>query len=58
MQASLISLEHLDDGEIAWVDAYHDRVWRTVGPLLHEGGHHEAREWLREATRPLRQQLR
>jgi Xaa-Pro aminopeptidase len=36
--------------EIAWVDAYHARVRRTLSPLLDE----ETRAWLQEATHPLR----
>ena len=39
----------LNVDERAWVDAYHARVWREVGPLL-EG---EARDWLERACAAL-----
>jgi Xaa-Pro aminopeptidase len=45
----LLDTRLLGEGEIAWLDAYHQRVEATVGPLL-DGS---AREWLRQATRPL-----
>ena len=38
------------NGEIDWLDAYHDRVAREIGPRL-DG---DARTWLDSATRPLR----
>lgn len=39
----------LTPAEIAWLDAYHQRVWDEISPLV-EG---EARDWLFLATRPL-----
>ncbi|MEZ5962134.1 MAG: aminopeptidase P family protein [Hyphomonadaceae bacterium] len=41
---SLLSKE-----EVAWVNAYHARVWEKIGPQL--GG--EAKTWLEAATKPL-----
>ncbi|HVY57213.1 MAG TPA: aminopeptidase P family protein [Xanthobacteraceae bacterium] len=36
-------------GEIAWLDAYHERVWQMLSPHLDEA----TRAWLDTATRPL-----
>ena len=35
--------------EIAWLDAYHARVWDEIAPLVGN----EVRDWLFLATRPL-----
>jgi len=35
--------------ERAWLDGYHERVWKEIGPLL-KG---TAKTWLKDATRPL-----
>jgi Xaa-Pro aminopeptidase len=48
-ERALIDLKLLDDGEIAWIDAYHARVWSNLAPLV-EG---EAKAWLEKACRPL-----
>jgi Xaa-Pro aminopeptidase len=45
----LIERKLLDAGEVAWLDAYHTEVARTLGPLLDV----ETRSWLAAATRPL-----
>jgi Xaa-Pro aminopeptidase len=45
----LIERKLLDAGEVAWLDAYHAEVARTLGPLLDV----ETRSWLAAATRPL-----
>ena len=37
--------------EAEWIDRYHDRVLRELGPRLEEAD----ADWLRQATRPLRQ---
>lgn len=39
----------LDVAERAWVDVYHARVWREVGPALDEA----ARDWLQRVCAPL-----
>jgi len=39
----------LTKDEIAWVNAYHARVWDTIGPQL-DG---DAKAWLESATKPL-----
>jgi len=44
-----IERELLDAGEVAWLNAYHAEVARTLGPLLDD----ETRSWLDAATRPL-----
>ena len=51
IQASLIDAALLAPAEVAWVDAYHERVWAAVSPRLDEGC--DGRRWLREATAPL-----
>ena len=47
---SVIVKELLDEREIAWLDAYNERVYRTLAPLLSP----EISSWLREKTRPIR----
>jgi Xaa-Pro aminopeptidase len=49
MDRRLIDVALLSPDEIAWVDAYHDRVWREIGPELPD----DTRDWLRLATAPL-----
>jgi Xaa-Pro aminopeptidase len=46
---ALIDPALLDEGEIAWIDAYHAQVLTKLGPLV-EG---EAKAWLEESCRPL-----
>ncbi len=45
----LIVKKLLTKAEIAWVDAYHARVWEKIGPQL-DG---EVKTWLEAATKPL-----
>jgi Xaa-Pro aminopeptidase len=45
----LIVKQLLTKEEIAWVNAYHARVWDKIGPQL-EG---DAKAWLEAATKPL-----
>ncbi|MDP4916755.1 MAG: M24 family metallopeptidase C-terminal domain-containing protein, partial [Haliea sp.] len=45
----LIACELLSAGERAWVDAYHQRVLATVGPLLPSA----EQAWLEHACTPL-----
>ena len=45
----LVAPKLLSADEIAWLDAYHARVRRTVGPLVDR----KTRAWLKAATRPL-----
>jgi Xaa-Pro aminopeptidase len=47
----LIERKLLDAGEMAWLDAYHAEVARTLSPLVDD----EVRSWLAAATRPLGQ---
>jgi len=42
----LIDMDLLSPAERAWLDAYHQRVWQEIGPLV-DG---EVKEWLRGAT--------
>jgi Xaa-Pro aminopeptidase len=46
---ALIDLRLLDKGERAWLDAYHARVRREIGPLVAA----DVRRWLNEVTRKL-----
>ena len=46
---SLINTAMLSEEEITWVDAYHQRVRKTIGPSLDE----PSRTWLDTATQPL-----
>ncbi|CAH1674947.1 Xaa-Pro aminopeptidase [Hyphomicrobiales bacterium] len=48
-ERALIEKSMLDAGEIAWIDAYHAKVWEKLAPLV-EG---EAKTWLEKACRPL-----
>jgi Xaa-Pro aminopeptidase len=48
-ERALIDTNLLDDGEIAWIDAYHAKVWEKLSPLV-EG---EAKIWLEQACLPL-----
>jgi Xaa-Pro aminopeptidase len=45
----LIDRDLLDTGEIAWLDAYHQRVRETISPLVDA----ETANWLAAATAPL-----
>src|SRR5262249_4466734 len=45
----LIEASLLTAAEQAWLDAYHQRVWREIGPELAGAD----RDWLAAATRPL-----
>ena len=46
---TLVDASMLDDGERAWLDAYHTRVRTAVAPLVDA----TARAWLEEATAPI-----
>jgi Xaa-Pro aminopeptidase len=48
-ERALIETSMLDAGEIAWIDAYHAKVWEKLSPQV-EG---EAKAWLEEACRAL-----
>lgn len=52
LERELIDLSILSDEEIAWVDAYHEKVFEKIAPRLEL----EEREWLRKKTQPLRHQ--
>lgn len=49
LDRALIDTALLSTEERAWVDAYHARVWREIGPLVQD----ETRQWLEQATQPL-----
>jgi Xaa-Pro aminopeptidase len=39
----------MDETELAWLNAYHQQVAETIGPLVHGSD----RDWLRQATAPV-----
>lgn len=45
-----IDLQYLEDSDIEMLNSYHERVYREIAPLLTD----EERQWLREATAPVR----
>lgn len=47
---ALVEPKLLDADEIAWLNAYHARVRKTLSPQVEPG----LRKWLRRATRPIR----
>ena len=46
----MLDLGLMDAAEIAWLNAYHQRVAATIGPLL-QGAE---RDWLNQATQQLK----
>jgi Xaa-Pro aminopeptidase len=52
--ARLVDTALLSTAELDWIDAYHARVWETVGPLVDEAS--GARDWLRRMTAPIDRQ--
>ena len=51
MDRRLIDTEMLEDQELDWINAYHQRVWDEVTPLL--ANKDDALAWLQLATAPL-----
>ena len=51
IQKKMVDADLLTPTEVAWLDAYHARVWANVSPRLEDGS--EGWRWLREATAPL-----
>ncbi|MGB6326713.1 MAG: M24 family metallopeptidase C-terminal domain-containing protein, partial [Methylocella sp.] len=47
LDLALIEPKLLDEDEIAWLNAYHARVWREISPLVEP----RVRRWLHGATR-------
>ncbi|MBT5919810.1 MAG: hypothetical protein HOH26_14830, partial [Alphaproteobacteria bacterium] len=50
LDRNLIDVDMMTGPERAWVDTYHDRVNKTVGPELDAAD----RSWLEEMTKPLK----
>ena len=46
-ETDALELSLLDRDEIAWLNAYHERVWQALSPLLPR----EIADWLRDKTR-------
>jgi Xaa-Pro aminopeptidase len=49
IERRLVDVKMLTAKERTWLDSYHERVRKTIGPLV-DG---ETRKWLERATRPL-----
>ena len=45
-----IDTKYMQPQEVAWLNSYHAKVYEKIAPLLTE----EEREWLKEATRPVK----
>ena len=57
IQTKMVDLGLMTASDVAWLDAYHARVWDAVAPRLERAGDkQEALEWLRANTRPLAEQ--
>ncbi|KIH58812.1 hypothetical protein ANCDUO_10971 [Ancylostoma duodenale] len=48
IQATLIDKAMLTQNEVAWLNAYHDRVLSTIGEYLQKAGRTKEVEWLRK----------
>ena len=46
---TLVDVDRLDDRELAWLNDYHARVQREVGPIVEDG----VRSWLTKACAPI-----
>ena len=49
IDTNCLDVSMLTDHEIAWLNAYHERVWEKVSPLVSE----RAKNWLYRYTRPI-----
>jgi Xaa-Pro aminopeptidase len=49
IDTSAVLVDLLDRQEVAWLNAYNERVYRQISPLLDP----DAAKWLREKTRPI-----
>jgi len=54
IQTKLIKTELLSPAEVAWLDAYHARVWELISPRVPAEEEGTTLKWLREATAPLK----
>ena len=52
MDSRLVETALLTDAELAWLNAYHAKVWDEIAPLL--AGEADVLDWLRQATQPIR----
>ncbi|KAL4711054.1 hypothetical protein ACJJTC_015230 [Scirpophaga incertulas] len=52
-QRDCIDTALLDDLEIAYINAYHERVWSTLGPILKERGLKSDYDWLEKECKPI-----
>jgi Xaa-Pro aminopeptidase len=53
LQKKMIVKKDLTNAEIAWVDQYHQHVYKVLAPRLEVEGCTEELEWLKNATSPL-----
>lgn len=50
----LIDLSLLSEGDLEYIDRYHQEVFNTLSPVLQKEGLNDILEWLRQETAPLR----
>ncbi len=52
----LIKPDMMKDEELAWLNDYHERVYKTLSPRL-EPHEHDVKTWLKQACEPLKKNL-
>lgn len=50
---NLLDLKLLSSDDINYIDAYHEKVWNTLSPILDSRGETIALDWLGKATSPI-----
>ena len=50
---NLLLMRILPERERAYINAYHEKIWNALSPVLEERGETLALSWLREATIPI-----
>jgi Xaa-Pro aminopeptidase len=53
IQKELIDKKFLSQGELEWLNEYHEKCLKYIGPLLKERNKDDVYEWLIEQTKPL-----
>lgn len=53
IQRKLIELEFISETSRKWLNEYHKKTFKVVGPLLLERGFKDVHKWLSEATKPV-----
>lgn len=47
---NLLDVKLLSKRDIGYINSYHDKIWRTLSPILESREEMVALQWLREAT--------